>query len=78
MTVKFKFDSKKFECDMKKAIEKDIKKNPNQILNNHIGESLNSPCPKCNSNTLKIIKGGKAKCNSCNAIISLDFDIKWK
>lgn len=78
MGIKFKFDAKKFERDIKNAIEKDLKKHPEQILNNHKGESLNSLCPKCGSKTLKIIPGGKAKCSSCNATISIEVNLNWK
>lgn len=78
MGVKIKFDTKKFERDIKSAIEKDLRKHPEQVLNNHKGESLNSACPKCGSKTLKIISGGKAKCSSCNATINIDINVNWK
>lgn len=78
MGINFKFDVNILEHDIKKCIEKDIKKHPEQFLNNHRGKSLSTACPKCGKNNLKIISGGKAKCGSCNIITNIDIDINWK
>lgn len=78
MGVKFKFDSKKFERDLKKAITNDLKKHPGQVLKNRIGESIEAVCPECGGVDIEIIAGGKAKCKSCGSIKKIDLNINWK
>ena len=77
MGVKFSFDSKSFERDLKKSIIKDLKKHPEQILNNHIGKPIEGVCHECEGTDIVIISGGKAKCKSCGAIKKIDLDINW-
>lgn len=78
MGVKFSFDSKSFERDLKKAIIKDLKKHPEQVLKNHIGENIEATCSECGGTDIEIISGGKGKCKSCGSIKKVDLDISWK
>ena len=78
MGVKIKFDSKSFERDLKKAITNDLRKHPEQVLKNHIGENIEATCSECGDTDIEIISGGKAKCNSCGSVKKVDLDIHWK
>lgn len=71
------FDIDKMLKGIKNDIEKDLKRHPEQVLNNHIGEPLDSPCPRCGESKLIILRGAKAKCSACSRIIKIDVDVNW-
>ena len=77
MSVKFSFDPKKFERDLKKSITKDLKNHPEQILKNRVGESFEATCPNCGRTNITILANGKGRCNTCNRTMSVDLDIRW-
>ncbi len=78
MSVKFSFDAKKFEKDIKKAIEKDLINKPEQVLRSHVGEIVSSECPQCGGKEIQILSDGKGKCILCNKISKIDIDLRWK
>ena len=77
--VKFKgFDADKIIREIKKDVEKDLKKNPGKILNSHIGEVIDGNCSKCGKTTIEILADGNAKCTKCGLISEVDLNIKYK
>ncbi len=78
MSVKFSFDTKKLEKELKNSIEKDIKNHPEKVLATHIGEKIDATCPKCGGTSIKIVAGGKGECDNCKSIIKIDLDVNWR
>lgn len=75
--INFKgFDVDALLGEIEKDVEKDLKKNPEKVLDFHIGEVVNGKCKKCGKTTIEILSKGKAKCTKCGTISKVDLDIK--
>ena len=79
MVMKFKgFDANKIIREIKKDVEKDLKKNPEKVLDSHIGDVVEGNCSKCGKTTIEILKNGTAKCTRCGLLSKVDLNIKYK
>lgn len=77
-TVKFKgFDPDKLLQAIKKDIEQDLKKNPQKVLNSHIGDVIDATCTQCGETTIKILPNGKAQCTKCGLVTKVDLNINY-
>ena len=78
-SVKIKgFDTDKLLCEIKKDIEKDLKKNPEKVLDSHVGDIIDGDCPKCGKTTIKILTKGQAKCTKCGCVSKVDLKVSYK
>lgn len=77
--VKFKgFDTDKLLQNITQNVEKDLKKNPEKVLNSHIGDVIEGKCTKCGETTIEILSSGKARCTKCGLISKVELDIRYK
>lgn len=77
-SIKFKgFDADELLREIKKSVEKDLKKNPQKVLDSHKGDVIEATCKKCSNTTIKILSGGKAQCTKCGLISKVDLDIEY-
>lgn len=77
--VKFKgFDADKLLRQIQKDVEKDLKKNPEKVLNSHIGDIIDGNCSKCGKTTIEILSNGKARCTKCGLITKANLSIEYK
>lgn len=78
VSIKFKgFDADELLNDIKKSVEKDLKKNPEKVLDSHTGDIIEATCKKCGKTTIKILTGGKAQCTKCGLITKVDLNIEY-
>ena len=78
-SVKIKgFDTDKLLREIKKDIEKDLKKNPERILDSRVGDAIDGDCPKCGKTTIKILTKGQAKCTKCGRVSKVDLKVNCK
>ena len=78
MSIKFSFDLKGLEKELKRSIEKDLQKHPEQVLDDRKGEKIEAMCPKCGCTDIRIIAGGKGKCTQCQGTMKINLDINWR
>ena len=77
-SIKFKgFDADELLREIKKSVEKDLKKNPEKVLDSHIGDVIDATCKKCGKTTIEILAGGKAQCTKCGLITKVDLNIEY-
>ena len=76
------FDSRKFmrelEKDIKKSVESDLRKHPEKVLNDRVGERLSAECPSCGNAEMSVIRGGKACCPKCGHTVKVNFVPSWR
>ena len=78
-SVKIKgFDTDKLLREIKKDIEKDLKKNPEKVLDSHVGDIIDGDCPKCGKTKIKILTKGQAKCTKCGCVSKVDLKVSYK
>lgn len=79
VSVKFKgLNTDKLLREIKRDIEKDLKRNPKKALGSHIGNAIEGTCAKCGKTTIKILPQGMAKCTRCGSISKVALDITYK
>jgi len=77
-SVKFKgFDTNKLLREIKKDVERDLKKNTAMVLDSHIGDVIEANCTKCGKTTIEILAKGRARCTKCGLVTKVDLDIKY-
>ena len=78
-SVKIKgFDMDKLLREIKKDIEKDLKKNPEKVLDSHVGDLIEGDCSKCGKTTIEILTQGRARCTKCGRVTKVDLKINYK
>ena len=78
-SVKIKgLDTEKLLREIKKDIEKDLKKNPEKVLDSHVGDMMDGDCPRCGKTTIEILTQGQAKCTKCGCVSKVDLRINYK
>ena len=78
-SVKIKgFDTDKLLREIKKDIERDLKKNPERVLDSHAGDVIEGDCSKCGKTTIEILPKGQAKCTKCGRVSKVDLKIHYK
>ena len=78
-TVKHKgFDMDKLLREIKKDIAKDLKKNPEKVLDYHVGDVVEGICSECGRTTIEILTNGNAKCTKCGRVTKVDLKINYK
>lgn len=76
--VKFKgLDTDKLLREIKNDVEKDLKRNPEKVLNSHIGDVIEANCKKCGKTSIEILSRGRAKCTRCGLITKVDLNIEF-
>lgn len=77
--LKFKgFDADKLLHQIQKDVEKDLKRNPEKVLDSHIGDIIDGSCSKCGKTTIEILSNGKARCTKCGLRTKVDLSIEYK
>lgn len=78
VNVHFKgFDTEKLLREIKKDVEKDLKKNPEKVLDSHVGNVIEGKCSKCGDTTIEILTKGKAKCTQCGLVTKVNLKIDY-
>ena len=72
VSIKFNFNSK----DLEKQIKKQIEKNPDIVMKQNAGKIFDATCPKCGHKGLKATSSGDAECPNCNARIKVNLNVK--
>lgn len=77
--MKFKGgDSDTLLREIEKSIERDLKKNPEKVLDSYVGEVIKGNCSKCGETTMEILTKGQAKCTKCGCATKVDLEIGYK
>lgn len=78
-SVKIKgFDTDKLLREIEKDFEKDLKKNPEKVLDSHVGDVVEADCSICGKTTIEILTKGHAKCTKCGRVTKVDLKIIYK
>ena len=72
------FNTDKLLREIKKDIEKDLKKHPEKVLDSHVGDVIVGDCSECGNTTIEILTNGKAKCTKCGRITKVNLKINYK
>ena len=71
-------DTGKLLREIKKDVEKDLKKNPEKVLDSHVGDVVDAVCSKCGKTTIEVLTRGRAKCTKCGLVTKVDLKIDHK
>ncbi len=71
-------DTDKLLREIKKDIEKELKKNPEKVLDSHVGDIVEADCSKCGKTTIEVSTRGRAKCTKCGRVTKVDLKINYK
>ncbi len=74
MGIKINFDINK----LKKQIMNEVERHPERLMEDHIGETVEASCPKCNNPKMKIIHNGKMRCPKCSAVVNINYKVEWR
>ena len=55
-----------------------MKKNPEKVLDFHVGDVIDGDCPKCGKTTIKILTKGHAECTKCGCVSKVDLKVSYK
>lgn len=81
-TFKCNFDSKKFmkelERDIKKSIEADLKRHPDKVLDDHVGDVISAECKSCGNNKMIVVRGGSVRCSKCGYTTKANLVPTWR
>ena len=72
------FDTDKLLCEIKKDIEKDLKKNSEKVLDSRVGDVIEGDCSKCGKTTVEILTKGQAKCTKCGRVTKVNLQINYR
>lgn len=77
-SVKIKgFNPDKLMREIKKDVERDLRKSPEKVLDSHVGETVESNCSKCGKTFIEILSHGKARCTKCGTITKVNLNVKF-
>ena len=72
------FDADNLLREIKKDIEKDLKKYPEKVLGAHVGDVIDGNCPRCGKTTIEILAKGQAKCTKCGHMSRVNLEVNYK
>lgn len=64
--------------DILKTVETTLKSHPEEVLDDHVGETVAAVCPACGNAEVVILRGGKARCPKCGHTDKVNLKVNWR
>lgn len=77
-SFKCDFDPDKFMKNLQKTVEANLKNHPEEVLDDHAGETISAVCPACGNGEVTILRGGKARCPKCGHTDKVNLELNWE